>query len=59
MIPAATCDEFRPRRRRRPLFFGAVAQHMESLAVVWEVARAAAALAAVAAWGTVLLLLGG
>lgn len=45
--------------RRRALFLGRTAQHVRSSAWPREAARAAAALAGIAAWGVVVLLLAG
>lgn len=59
MLQAATCAPFVSRSCRRPLFFAAITQHMKSLELARELARAVAALSAVVAWGALLLLLAG
>ena len=47
------------RRSSRAFFLAQTTQHVESLRVVREVARALVALAALIGWGGVCLLLGG
>ena len=47
------------RRSSRAFFLAQSTQHMESLSVLREVARAFVALAAVIGWGGVFLLFGG
>lgn len=59
MLQAATCAPFASRPCRRPLFFAATTQHVKSLELARELARAIAALGAVVAWGALLLLLAG
>ncbi len=58
MTSARVCYDFAVRAQRRPLFFAMTTQHVRSCMIVGrEVARAAVALAAIAAWGAVLALL--
>lgn len=47
------------RRRSRAFFLAWTTQHLRSLAVLREVARGLAALAGLAAWGTLALLVAG
>lgn len=55
---AMTCVLFH-RRRCRAFFSPQTTQHVRSLSPLREVARALASLAALAAWGGVIVLLGG
>ncbi len=58
MTGARVCYDFAVRRHRRSLFLGVTTQHLRSGALLArEFARAAAALAAIAAWGALLALL--
>jgi hypothetical protein len=47
------------RRRRRAPFFGRTAQHVKTLGLAREVARALLALVALAAWVVVMFLIAG
>ena len=47
------------RRRSRAFFSGRTTQHVRSLSVARELVRAAGSLVALAAWGGLMLLLGG
>jgi len=56
---AATCYGLMHHRRRRAFFLTGTAQHVRSAPWLRETARAAAALAGLAAWSALALLLAG
>ena len=59
MIHIATYQGFVPHRRTRALFLLRTAQHVRSLEVGRELARALVALAGAASWAAVVILLAG
>ncbi len=59
MIHAATCRSIAVRRRRRAFFLRRTTQHVRSLDLLREAARAAVALGGLAGWTGVLLVLAG
>ena len=57
MIHIATYHGFIPHRRTRAFFLLRTAQHVRSMHVARELARAALALAGAASWGALVVLL--